>query len=217
MPAARRKTSATDARPGKAARRPSASATASTADLADARMREYFLGWQCRIRQMAMRQYGGRPTPGMAAKVYLPSGDVVVEAMTIVLVPLQPEESTAFLKFNVQKSNDPRVVYEKGLTYLQSTYYQQPHLFDGDVTAVFGQGSAIAAAILKAPEVVLEFEEYGQTFRMIARACRLKAKDPALEATLWHNRTFNPAIPNSAEVLSFAIEWRSAQAHPEPL
>ena len=29
------------------------------------RIRDHFLGWQCRIRQIAMRQEGGRPSPGM--------------------------------------------------------------------------------------------------------------------------------------------------------
>lgn len=184
--------------------------------IADERMRDYFLGWQCRIRQIAMRQHAGRPTAGMNAKVYLPSGKILVPALTVVLVPLESAETTAFLRFNVQKSNDPRIIYEKGLAFLQSTYFQQPKLFDGDPTALFAPGSTVAAALAGAGEVVLEFEDYGQTFRMIARARRLKPRDKAFQATLWHNRTFNPEIANAAEVLSFAIEWQSAQAHPAP-
>ncbi len=153
---------------------------------------------------------------GMSAKVYLPSGKILVPALTMVLVPLEPAETTAFLRFNVQKSNDPRIIYEKGLAFLQSTYFQQPKLFDGDPTALFAPGSTVAEALVGAGEVVLEFEDYGQTFRMIARARRLKPRDKAFQATLWHNRTFNPEIANAAEVLSFAIEWQSAQAHPAP-
>src|SRR5262245_24708716 len=32
-------------------------------------LREDFLAWQCRIRQIAMRQDGGRPSPGMRPRV----------------------------------------------------------------------------------------------------------------------------------------------------
>ena len=49
--------------------------------------------------------------------------------LTVLIVPLAPEESTTFFRFNVQRSNDPRIVYEKGLQYLQSTYFQKPDLF----------------------------------------------------------------------------------------
>lgn len=28
-------------------------------------LRDDFIAWQCRIRQIAMRQDGGRPSPGM--------------------------------------------------------------------------------------------------------------------------------------------------------
>ena len=153
----------------------------------------------------------------MTPKVYLPSGDVLTKAMTVLMVHRDSEESTGFLRFNAAKSNDPRVVYEKGLAYLQSGFFQQIELFSDELTALYSEKAFVATAIMQAPEVVLEFEEYGQTFRLIATARRLAKEDPAREATLWHNRTFNPAIPNSATVLAFSINWASAQAHPGPL
>ena len=36
---------------------------------AQAVIRDHFLGWQCRVRQLAMRQAGGRPTSGMRPEV----------------------------------------------------------------------------------------------------------------------------------------------------
>ena len=34
-----------------------------------AKRRDSFLDWQCRIRQVAMREEGGRPSPGMRPRV----------------------------------------------------------------------------------------------------------------------------------------------------
>jgi hypothetical protein len=31
----------------------------------DARIRDHFLGWQCRIREHATRHHGGRSSPGL--------------------------------------------------------------------------------------------------------------------------------------------------------
>ncbi len=62
-----------------------------------------FLGWQCRIRQMAMRDHGCAPMPAMRPSVSSRKGEMLVPEMTILLVPLVPEESTAFFRFQVQK------------------------------------------------------------------------------------------------------------------
>ncbi|MGI9302640.1 MAG: hypothetical protein ACR2RB_08035 [Gammaproteobacteria bacterium] len=32
-------------------------------------LRDYFLGWQCRVQQIAVRQHGGRPDDGMCPSV----------------------------------------------------------------------------------------------------------------------------------------------------
>ena len=37
-------------------------------------LRDHFLAWQCRIRQIAMRQDGGRPSPGMRPRVLNTAG-----------------------------------------------------------------------------------------------------------------------------------------------
>jgi hypothetical protein len=38
---------------------------------AEAALRDHFLGWQCRIRQYAVRHGGGRPSSGMRPSVSL--------------------------------------------------------------------------------------------------------------------------------------------------
>ncbi len=39
-------------------------------------IRDHFLAWQCRIRQMAMREQGGRPSPGMRPRVLTVAGRI---------------------------------------------------------------------------------------------------------------------------------------------
>lgn len=182
----------------------------------DARMRDYFLGWQCRVRQLAARQFAGRPTDGMRPRALDPSGTVLAEALTVLIVPIEAEEHTTFFRFQSQRTNDPKAVYKKGLEYLQERYFQAPGGFRDEMTALFQPGSTLARSILAASDLVLEFEEYSQTFKMICMARKLPARDPAYRLTLWHNRMFNPAIPNGSVILGLTPQWRSVQAHPEP-
>ena len=67
-----------------------------------------FLGWQCRIRQIAMRQSGGRPSSGMRPKVFDRKGNLILDGMTVLIVPENPGHSTTFFEFQLQKSADPR-------------------------------------------------------------------------------------------------------------
>jgi hypothetical protein len=181
----------------------------------DDKIRHHFLYWQCRLRQIATRSSQGRPSPGMQPRVLERSGKLVCDALTVLIVPIAPDESTAFFRFNVQRSNDPRTVYEKGLQYLQSTYFQKPDLFSDELTALFAPNSRLAKRLNGLKTCLLEFDELAQNFKMLTKVRKLSPRESAFEATLWHNRTFNPEISNESIVLGFKPDWRSAQAHPE--
>ena len=56
--------------------------------------------------------------------------------MTMLLIPKKPEESTAFLRFQVMKASDPRDVYERALAYLQADYFQTSERFRDKLVAV---------------------------------------------------------------------------------
>jgi hypothetical protein len=51
---------------------------------------------------------------------------------------------------------------------------------------------------------------------MFCRARKLKASDAAHQATIWHNRIFNPDVPNTAVVLGFRPDWKNVHADPLP-
>lgn len=173
-------------------------------------LREHFLGWQCRIRQIAMRRDGGRPSAGMRPRVTTPEGEELAPGLTVLILPEDLEETTTFFRFQVQKSNDPRLVYERGLQYLQADFFQQPATFRDTMTATVPQGAA--ENILAAGRVTLIFDQFRQRYDIPCAVRELPAGDPAREATLWHNRLFNPGIPDYVHVLAFQPDWDAASA-----
>ncbi len=154
--------------------------------------------------------------PAMLPRVSTKNGRVIIPAMAMLLVPEEPSASTAFFKFQVQKTNEMEEVREAALRYLGADYFQLPKLFSDEMTAVFGAGSPTVASLIRARVTLLEFEQYSQSFRMYCRARRLSAEEPARESSFWQARLFNPNLPKNAEVLSFKPDWKSATADPTP-
>lgn len=177
-------------------------------------LRERFFHWQCRIRQIAMRDDAGRPAPGMRPRLLDPFGAEIAPALTILLVPNEPEESTAFFRFQVQKSTDPRAIYERGLAYLQADFFQEPGSFSSRLAAVVPDDSPIGAKALKVGSAVLVFDQWRQRFTLPCGVEEAGAGDDVREAALWHNRIFNPMLPDSVHVLAFRPDWSAATADP---
>jgi hypothetical protein len=175
-------------------------------------LRETFLAWQCRIRQIAMRQAGGRPSPGMRPRLLDRSGEELAPALTVLLLPRDPSESTAFFRFQVMRSADPHDVYERALRFLQADFFQRPEEFSDLLLAVLPEESAIAAILDADGACRLEFEQFGQGWSLPASAHLLEADDPAREAAIWHNRLFNPALPETVHVVAFKPDWTSARS-----
>jgi len=65
---------------------------------AAAALRDEFLGWQCRIRQLSARQGGGRPTAGMRPRVLSSRGDELSPGITLLIVEAEPADSTALFR-----------------------------------------------------------------------------------------------------------------------
>jgi hypothetical protein len=175
-------------------------------------LRDRFLAWQCRIRQIAMRQDGARPSPGMRPRLTDASGRELAPALTVLLLPRDPAESTAFFRFQVLRSPDPRELYERALSYLQADYFQKPGEFGDLLTAVLPPESELAARLIQDGRCVLEFEQFSRRYRLPCAVFETEAGETVREATLWHNRLFNPALPDDVLVLGFRPDWRSAEA-----
>jgi len=185
-------------------------------ETAQAALREAFLAWQCRLRQMAMREDEGRPSPGMQP-LATPAGSAEPLGHIVVLIHrADPEETTPELRHLVKKTHDPRERREAALKLLQSAHYQRSREFGDRLTALFSPGSAAAARLLAAGEAELAFEQYGQGWRLPCAVDRLAEAHPLFQATYWHNALFNPALPPGVEILRFTPDWSHAEAEPPP-
>jgi hypothetical protein len=179
-------------------------------------LRAYFLGWQCRIRQMSVRDYGGAPLPGMRPRLLARSGEELMSAVTLLILLKTPQASTAYFKFQLLRTHDHAAARDAGVGYLAADYFQEPDLFTDEMTALFAPGSRIAKRIVTLRECLLDFEQYAQRFTMFCRARIVGPKEPSHQATLWHNRLFNPNLPNDAVVLGFKPDWKNVHAEPMP-
>lgn len=175
--------------------------------------RQSFLGWQCRLRQMAVRQAGGRPTSGMRPRLGLADGSDA-GAITVLICKSDSTAVVDQFRHMVRKTHDPAERYEAAQRYLAAAYYQRPQEFDERLTGLFGPDSPLAARLLRDGRCRLDFAQYSQRFILPCRVERLTAQEHLFQATYWHNSLYNSAIPAGAQILAFAPDWAKAQAEP---
>lgn len=181
---------------------------------AQAMLRNHFLGWQCRIRQLAVRQAGGRPTAAMTPQVLLEPEGRDFGRIVVLTVKAEPAEIIAQFRHMVRKTHDPAERYDAALKFLAAAYYRRPQEFSDELTALFGPGSETAVALLSAGHCRLRFEQYSQAYDLPCAVRELGEAEPAFQATYWHNALFNPALPGGARVLGLQPDWARATAEP---
>lgn len=187
-------------------------ATVVRLEAAQIALRDHFLGWQCRLRQMAVRDGGGRPTTGMRPTLVLPGGKTA--EVTVLIVQRAPEETTAQFRHLVRKTQDPAERYKNALKHLAAAYYQYPRDFSDELTALFGPRSDLAEGLLARGRCTLRFEQYSQGYLLPCAVRAMADNEPAFLATYWHNSLFNPNIPADVRVLGFQPDWAEAEADP---
>lgn len=175
-------------------------------------MREAFIGWQCRIRQHAMRVHGGRPSPAMRPRVLDAQGREIAAAVTVLLIEENPADSTAQFRHMLRRTHDPAARLDAAVRLLSASHYQTSKGFSDRMTALFSHQSAIAAALLEDGECRLEFDQFSQRYSLPCAVCALAEDDPAFQASYWHNALFNPALPGSVQILAFTPDWDKAVA-----
>ncbi len=190
------------------------SATVIQLAAAQEALRNHFLGWQCRLRQLAVRQASGRPTSGMRPAVALPGEDEAAVRLTVLIVQREPDEAIAEFRHMVRRTHDPAERYDSALKFLAAAYYQHPQDFAEELTALFGPESDLAGRLLAEGRCTLHFEQYAQRYALPCRVRRLQEAEPAYQATYWHNSLFNPDLPANLGILGFQPDWAHAQADP---
>jgi hypothetical protein len=179
-------------------------------EVAAQQLRDDFIGWQCRLRQLSVRQAGGRPLEGMRPRVLSPAGDALSLGIIVLLVERGPAETTQMLRYQCKKTNDPTERYDKILELLSSAYFQYPAKFSDQMTALFGAASDLPATLLHHGQCVLEFEQFTEVYRMPCAVAELPEVHDFYQATYWHNHMFNPNMPPQIRILSFKPDWPHA-------
>lgn len=175
----------------------------------------HFIGWQCRLRQLACREGDGRPTAGMRPELAVdgrPLGRV-----TVVLNRLPEQAKTAEFRHIVKRTAEPLERWEAAMRLFQGEYFQQPRHFSDELTALFGPGSAVCDAALAAESCELSFAQFAQAYRLPCTVRRLGEDEPLHQDTYWHNALFNPHLPGGVQILAFKPDWGTATAEPSPV
>jgi len=171
-------------------------------------LREQFIGWQCRIRQYAVRKNEGIQSPGMK-----PSLEVLgqeVGPVNVQIVKTDSEDLIQEFQFMFHKTQDPKDRYENAIKLFSEYYYQIPTEFNDELTAVYSLNSELADQMISVGEGRLSFNQGNQLYDL---NCKIRMIDrDALEhqATYWHNHLFNPSMPGSVKVLGFTPNWEAS-------
>lgn len=177
--------------------------------------RDAFLKWQCRVRQIAMRENAGRPDNTIKPALTL-HGETEPMGHIITLICKMPHYSvTPEMQHMFKRTNDPAQRREKALQFFSATHYQKAAEFSDVLTATFPPGSPGAAKIRRAERVTLTFDAYNQRFDIAARVWALTKANALYQATYWHNALFNPSLSEGTTVLGFEPDWDASTAEPE--
>ncbi|MFT5221355.1 MAG: hypothetical protein ACI9LO_001262 [Planctomycetota bacterium] len=162
-----------------------------------------FIGWQCRLRKMSMREMGGRPSIGMSAGVHSVSGGDEKARMNFLILKQESAIVASDLRHIVRKTQDPTEWIKNGLRLLSEWHYQTDKDFANQLTGLFTLDSALAEALIEAGECRLNFAETSieHSFDFDVALCEKDSDE--YQFTYWHNHLFNASIPGKVQVLSF--------------
>lgn len=174
----------------------------------------YFVGWQCRIRQQAMRNSAGRPSPGMQPRLNLQVSDGDYGPITTMLLRAEPTDWISEFRHNVRKTHDPASRRDAAVKLLSSVYYQYPAAMDDKLTASFALDSELAELLISQSNCALTYEQYNQAFRVFCTVAELLPESDPYQLTYWHNAMFNRTLPARIRVLQFCPDWSASSATP---
>ena len=178
-------------------------------------LRLAFLKWQCRVRQLSMRDNDGRPDDAITPDLFLAGEDETLGAVITILNKSPGYSVTPEMQHMAKKTNDPAQRRENALRFFSATYYQKASEFSDILTATFPPESPGAAKIREAGDVRLVFNAYNQTFDLTCKVWRLAEHNPLYQATIAHNKLFNPTLHPDTEVLGFEPNWDQSTSDPE--
>ena len=90
-------------------------------------------------------------------------------------------------------------------------YFQSHKTFSDRLLVVLPADSSLAASLFATGDCILDFNQSRQRYCIPCKVRELKPGNAAREAAIWHNRVFNPALPDAVHVIAFKPDWTSAE------
>ena len=177
-------------------------------------LRNHFLGWQCRIRQNAIREEDGRPPEGGCPDLSLPGGTGAKVKIVTLINKADPKEQIAEFAHLYKKQTEPNERLQKIVQTLSAAHYQQPKTFSEEMTALFVPGSTIPEQVLAKGQAFLEFKQYNQSYKLLCDVRNLAVDSDGYQITFWHNKLFNPKLTNKPTILGFKPIWYQSSSEP---
>jgi len=174
---------------------------------------EQFMRWQCRIRQIAMRENEGMPDDSISPAVTLAGESAPLGQIITIFSKWGEFSKTPEMMQMVKATNDPAQRRDKAIRFFSEMYYQHPREFSDVLTATFVPDSEGAKKILDAGECGLHFSAYNQEYKLHCKVLALEESHELYQATWWHNLLFNPTLHPDTTILAFEPDWDESSSH----
>ena len=181
-----------------------------TLDLEPNNIKIAFLKWQCRVRQISMRENSGRPDESIMPLLFFDLSEEPVGSV-ITLIHKLPQFSVISELFHMAKKTfDPAQRRDQALQFLSANYYQKYNEFSDILTSTFLPNSEGARKIYESKNCFLVFEAFSQRFELSCKVWRLAEKNYFFQSTVGHNQLFNPSMHPDTIILCFEPQWNKS-------
>ncbi len=177
-------------------------------------LRDEFLKWQCRLRQILVRENEGKPDNSIIPLVQSESGYWESFYIITVLCRNLQHSVTPEMHHMAKSTNDPFQVREKAIKFFSERYFQQFERFSDTLTATFDVNSERYRNLVKSDSCLLRFEAFNKSYTLACKMTLYSTSDYYWQATYWHNLLFNPNLSPNIKVVGFTPDWgRSEEIH----
>jgi len=168
---------------------------------------EKFMKFQCRARQMIMRDNLGRPDASITPTIYLKGNTKPITEIITLMHKLPEYSALSELMHIARKTNDPSQRRDQAVKLLSASYYQKHREFTDVLTATFTPNSNLAETLISEGSCRLLFDAHSHKFESTFTVNKLERSEFLFRSTIMHNQLFNPNLHPETIILSFSPGW----------
>ena len=168
---------------------------------------EKFMKFQCRARQMIMRDNLGRPDASITPTIYLKGNTKPITKIITLMHKLPEYSALSELMHIARKTNDPSQRRDQAVKLLSASYYQKHREFTDVLTATFTPNSNLAETLISEGSCRLLFDAHSHKFESTFTVNKLERSEFLFRSTIMLNQLFNPNLHPETIILSFSPGW----------